>query len=192
MGGWPGGNPTERASSRDVAQPDRPRVLDERTQQSLALGQVADPARPRRRRMPTWMNSVQPAVRRDHAERAVRRVDQLAGRLDDPAQHRLQARSPMTAGGAQQAAQPALGGHHLLRPLDQLGQQLVQLEARQVRNVRLVPSPAVPAASAPAASEPAKHRSSGSPATVRSSRSGLAWSADTGSSRGSTKPAVPA
>ncbi len=54
--------------------------------------------------------------------------------LDDPAQQCRQRQVPgHHLARVQQAAQPALGAHHLLGPLDQLAQQLVQLHPREVR-----------------------------------------------------------
>jgi hypothetical protein len=59
---------------------------------------------------------------------------QLAGRLGGPVQHRGERQ---VAGhqlvGAQQTPEPALGAEHLLRPVDQLGQQLVEFQPGQVR-----------------------------------------------------------
>ena len=71
---------------------------------------------------------------RDHPQRRVARTDQLPGRLHDPPQHHRQGQ--ITGDhlvGPQQPAQPALRAHHLLRPLHQLPQQLVQLQPGQIR-----------------------------------------------------------
>ncbi len=83
------------------------------------------------------------AVRGEHAERGVTGSDELAGGLGDPAQHHRQGQ-PTGDGlvGAQQPAQPALGRHDLLRPLHQLSQQLVQLQAGQVGERQLDRVPA--------------------------------------------------
>ena len=76
----------------------------------------------------------QPAVGCDHSERRVAGADELPGRFDDAAQHHGQRQVPADhLVGAQQTAQPALGGDDLLRPLDELLQQLVELQSRQVR-----------------------------------------------------------
>ena len=117
----------------DAAQPDRLRVLDQRTQQPLALRQVPDLLHHVGRHADVDELGQIP-VRADHPQRRVARTDQLPGRLRDPAQHHRQGQiTGDHLGGPQQPAQPALGGHHLLRPLHQLPQQLVQLQPRQIR-----------------------------------------------------------
>jgi len=67
-------------------------------------------------------------------------VHQLAGGLDDPAQHDRQREithdEPV---GAQQSPQPALGGQHVLSAVDELGQQVVELQPRPDQRHRRLP-----------------------------------------------------
>ena len=76
----------------------------------------------------------QPAVRSDDAERAVPGVHQIAGGLHDVPEHHRQAQ---LAGDhrvrPQQPPQPALRGQHVLRPVGQLPDQLVQRQPRRIR-----------------------------------------------------------
>ena len=81
--------------------------------------------------MPTWTNSLEALVGRDHPERGVLGADELAGGLDDPTEHdgkREVADDQLV--GAQQPPEPPLGGDHLLGAVDQLAEELVQLETR--------------------------------------------------------------
>ena len=77
----------------------------------------------------------------DHPERAVSRAGELAGGLDDVAQHRFQGQ---VAGdgldGMQQSAQPALGALDALCAVDELIDQLVELEFRDVRETAGTPA----------------------------------------------------
>ena len=107
IGGWPSGNPTERGSVAEVLEPDRPGVLDQRPEQALALGEATD--RVDRRVVHADVDELLEAgaVGRDHAQGAVRRVDELARGLDDPAQHGLEVEDADDGAlGAQQFAQP--------------------------------------------------------------------------------------
>ena len=116
----------------DARQPDRLGILDQRTQQPLALRQVPDP-RHRFRGHAHVYELGQSTGRRDHPQRCVPRADQLPRRVRDPPQQHRQRQVPdHHLVRPQQPPQPPLGGHHLLRPLHQLPQQLVELQARQI------------------------------------------------------------
>jgi hypothetical protein len=117
----------------DASQPDRVRVVDQRPQQALALRQMPDPLDGPRRH--AHMHELgQPSARRDHPERRVLGTDQVPRRLRDPPQHHRERQVPdHHLVRPQQTSQPALGGHHLLCPLHQLREQLVQLQARKIR-----------------------------------------------------------
>lgn len=117
----------------DALQADRVRILDERTQHSLAFGQMADP-----------LDEVgghadvdellEPAVRADDPEGSVTRTDEVTGSLDDVAEDHWEFEvSSNRPVGPQEAPQPSLRTRHVAGAGDQLDQQLVQ---RQLRNVR--------------------------------------------------------
>ena len=133
IGGCPGGKPDER------------RVVGEGRSRIGAGSSISAPSRPLPcGRCPIRVDDLgghadvdelgEPAVGAITPERGVAGADQLPGRLDDAPQHRGQRQ---LAGdhlvGPQQTPQPALGGHDLLRALDQLRQQLIELQPRQVR-----------------------------------------------------------
>ena len=122
----------------EVAEPDRARLVDQGAEQALADRKVPDPVDEGRRE--TDVDELgQPAVRGEHAERGVAGADELAGRLHDAVQHLGQgqpARDHVVR--AQEAPQPALGGEDLLRALDQLRQQLIELQPRQVREGQIL------------------------------------------------------
>jgi hypothetical protein len=127
------GEPDRAQIIGDPVQPDRVRVVDQRSQQTLALGKVAD--LPGDLGVDAHVDElIQPAVRSDHTQRPVAGVHQLAGRLDDPVQNHCQVQfardHPVRL---QQPAQPAVGGAHVLGPVDQLREQLVELELGDVR-----------------------------------------------------------
>ena len=104
----------------DAVQPDRLRVVDQRAEQALALGEVPDPRA-----------TASGSSRRGRTRRA-----RLRGRCTPSAAYRAptssraastmrrsttgRASSLVTLVGAQQPAQPALGRHHLLGALHQL------------------------------------------------------------------------
>ena len=64
----------------------RPRVVDERSEQAASLGQVPDRLHELGRH-PDMDELLQPAICGDDAERAVLRVDERDGRLRDALQH---------------------------------------------------------------------------------------------------------
>ena len=117
----------------EVAEPDRARLVDQGAEQALADRKVPDPVDEGRRE--TDVDELgQPAVRGEHAERGVAGADELPGRLHDAVQHLGQgqpARDHVVR--AQETPQPPLGGEDLLCALDQLRQQLIELQPRQVR-----------------------------------------------------------
>jgi nucleotide-binding universal stress UspA family protein len=116
----------------DTARPDRYGLVDEGTEQALALREVGDPGH-RRRRHADVHELRETARPVGDTEGGVARPDQLAGRLDDVAQqHREGEVAADHLVGAQQTPQPALGGEHLVGPRDQLAEQVVELEAGQV------------------------------------------------------------
>ena len=116
-------------------QPDRARVDRQRAEQPLAFGQRAD-ARGGLLVDPDVDELLQPAAGRQHAQCAVARIHQPAGRLDDVAQHDRQGHvADDHLVGGEQPAQPALGRDDVLGPGDELRQQLIEFEPRPVREV---------------------------------------------------------
>jgi hypothetical protein len=116
----------------EIMQPDRVRIIDQRTEQPLALREVTD-SPDRVRGHPGVHELRQPALRREHPEGGVPRTDQFPGRLDDPQQHGIQTQvRDDRLIGPQQPAQPALGGPDLLRSLDQLVEKLIQFQAGHI------------------------------------------------------------
>ena len=103
-------------------------MVDQGTEQAFADGQVPDSLGDHRG--DTDVDELgQAAVGGEHAQRRVAGADEVAGGDGDAVQHVGQGQPAVDhLVGAQQAAQPALGGHHLLGPLHQLGQKLVQLQ----------------------------------------------------------------
>lgn len=113
----------------DATQPDRFGGLDQGSEQAFALRQVADGG-DHVGGHPGVDELGQVPVGGDHADRGVTGADQVTGGFDDVAQQHGQRQ--VTADqlvGVQQTAQPALGGQHLLRALDDLLQQLVEFQA---------------------------------------------------------------
>ena len=90
IGGWFGGKPTERGSSREIVQPQRLRVADQDAEDPAAARQVAD----RGVRLGVDSGGDEALERRaapvDHAQRRVARAGQLGGRLDEPLQQRVE------------------------------------------------------------------------------------------------------
>ncbi len=130
---WVVGREADRA---DVVghgpQPDRARVVDQRAEQALAGGQRSDP-QGGLVIDPDVDELLQPAAGCEHAERAVARLDELAGGRDDVAEHHRQrhvANDHLVRG--QQPAQTSLGRDDVLGPTDELLQQLIEFEPRPV------------------------------------------------------------
>ena len=75
----------------------------------------------------------EPAAGCDHPEGGVAGAYQLAGRLDNAAQHGVEGEAAYDQlVGAQQTPQPTLGAYHLLGTLDELTEQLVELQPGQI------------------------------------------------------------
>ncbi|EFL07517.1 predicted protein [Streptomyces sp. AA4] len=128
----PLGEPGRAGIVLQPVQPHRARVLDDRAEQALALGQPADPL-DRLRVRPGVHEFRQPPVRPDHAQRRVPRFDQLARGLHEAAQQRGQGEaSGEGLGRAQQPAQPALRADDLLGAFHQLAEKLVQFHPRLI------------------------------------------------------------
>ncbi len=116
---------------RDVRKPQRVRILDQQPEQAASLGPVVDlrdlvGAEPDR----DELDQLLPFA--DHAEGAVPGIHQLYGRLDDPAQHRLQVEPRADRDDRlEQSVHPVPGREHRLEPHLQLRQQVVEPELRQ-------------------------------------------------------------
>jgi hypothetical protein len=117
----------------EVLQPNRLRLLDECPEQAVTLGQVPDA------RCELLVDAhvdelLEVTVWRDDAERAVLRVNEIDGRLDNPSQHCGEidefTERPI---GLQQAAQPSLGEKNLVRLRDQIGDSDIEPPAWAVR-----------------------------------------------------------
>ena len=172
----PGREPARAAVVGQGGQSDRVRVIDQRPEQALALRQVPDPGRDLDGHADVH-ELRQPTARRDHPQRGVAGTDQLPGRLGHVPQHRRQPQiTDDELVGPQQTPQPALGAHHLLGPLDQLSQQLVELQPPQPRKhqhlIRWSADPVHPAVAREAerAAAPGEGRGSGRPLPVHIDR----------------------
>jgi hypothetical protein len=120
----------------DVAQPDGSGIVDQGAEEPLALGQVADLLHGARLHADVDERLQPGPVGPDHPDGAVRRVDQLARRLDDAPEDSVEREvADDGAVGAEQPAEPVLGALDVVRALDQLREQLVELEVRHVRGV---------------------------------------------------------
>ncbi len=77
------------------------------------------------------------AVAADYPEGGKTSAQQVTGGVHDPAQHHRQAqvRSHRRV-GAHQTPQPPLPGQHIIRSADQLPQQLIELQTRDIRKAR--------------------------------------------------------
>ena len=99
-----------------VSEPERDRLPDQQPEDPPAPGQLTDPGD-------------QLPVTAQHPERRVPGTDKVPGRRHDLPQHHRQAHLPCYQGiGAQQSAQPSLGGQHIIRAIYQLHQQLIQFQ----------------------------------------------------------------
>ena len=113
----------------ELVQPDRDRVLDQGTEDTLALRQVADLVDHRLvdADVDELLQAV--AVGAQHTQRAVLGVEQLAGRLDDTAEHHLEGKVADDAlVRLEQAAHTVLGGAHVMGTVDELRQQLIEFQ----------------------------------------------------------------
>ena len=129
----PGGKPEERGSSAMVAAGSAGgRRSARRAGPCPAAGARSVPAISAG--IPTWTNSASPpsgAITPSAAYRAPtssRAASAIRRSTTGSARSRL-----MIWLARSRPAQPALGAHHLLRPLDQLAQQLIELQPRQLR-----------------------------------------------------------
>src|SRR6476646_6388883 len=117
----------------DGPKPNRPGIVDQGAEEAFTLRQMPDP-----RHGPLVQPDVhelsQSTVWSKYPKRSVPRSHQLAPSLHDAPQHGRQGQvSGDRPVGGEQAPQPALSGQHLLGPNDDLGQQLIQLQARRIR-----------------------------------------------------------
>ena len=121
-----------------VGQPQRTRVGDELSQQTLALGEMAH-LRARRLVDAHVEEPGQAAVRAEHTERPVPGLNQVDGGLDQASQGGVELQ-PGADGeeGIQQALHAVAGGHDLGQPVLHLAEELVEPQAgRQIGNRRL-------------------------------------------------------
>ena len=118
IGGWFGGNPTERGSARDVGDAQRPRLLDQQPEHAVPGRRVAD-------RGALLVGDavgdelVDAPVLAEHAERPVPRAGDLDGELDDPLQDARRGRArrrvrapPRSASAPLLGGGEVSGGHH--------------------------------------------------------------------------------
>ena len=119
-----------------VSEPQRDRLPDQQPENPPAPGQLTDPAG-QLLVHPCVHELFQLPVTAEHAERRVPGTDKVPGRPHDLPQHHRQAQLPGHQGiGAQQPAQPPLGGQHVIGAVYQLHQQLIQLQPRYVRKTQ--------------------------------------------------------
>jgi hypothetical protein len=110
----------------DVGHPQRVRVLDEQAEQAAALRPVVDLGD--LGGVEAYRDELgEPLVLANDAERAVPGIDELDGRLHDPAQRRLEVQpGPDRDDGLQQAAHPVPGRDDSLKPRLELPKQVIQ------------------------------------------------------------------
>jgi hypothetical protein len=119
-----------------VSEPERDRLPDQQSEDSPAPGQLTDPGD--QLLVHACVHELfQLSVTAQHAERRIPGTDKVPGRRHDLPQHYRQAQLPGHEGiGAQQPAQPPLGGQHVIGAVYQLHQQLIQLQPRYVRETQ--------------------------------------------------------
>ena len=148
-----------------VSEPQRDRLADQQPEDPLAPGQLTDPC-DQLLVHPRVHELFQLPVTAQHAERRVPGTDQLPGRPHDLPQHHRQAQLAGYQGiGAQQPAQPPLGGQHVIGAVYQLHQQLIQFQPRHVRETQ--PAHHLGGAGAPRCSGSRRRTGSISPDRIR-------------------------
>ena len=116
-----------------VSEPQRDRLPDQQPENPPAPGQLTDPS-DQLLVHPCVYELFQLPVTAQHAERRVPGTDKVPGRRHDLPQHHWQAQLAGYQGiGAQQSAQPPLGGQRIIGAVYQLHQQLIQFQPRHVR-----------------------------------------------------------
>ena len=119
-----------------VSEPQRDRLPDQQPEDPPAPGQLTDPS-DQLLVHPCVHELFQLPVTAEHAERRVPGTDKVPGRRHDLPQHHRQAQLAGYQGiGAQQPAQPPLGGQHVIGAVYQLHQQLIQFQPRYVRKTQ--------------------------------------------------------
>jgi len=111
------------------------RVVDQCAEQALASGQRSDQGS--QFRIDADVDELlQTPAGCQHAKRAIARIHELAGRLDDVTKHYRQrhiANDHLV--GAEQSPQSTLGGNDVFGASDELQQELVELKSRSVREI---------------------------------------------------------
>jgi hypothetical protein len=119
-----------------VSEPERDRLPDQQPEDPLAPGQVTDPG-DQLLAHACVHELFQLSVTAEHAECRVPGTDKVPRRRHDLPQHHRQAQLAGYQGiGAQQPAQPPLGGQHIIGAVYQLHQQLIQLQPWYVRKTQ--------------------------------------------------------